>query len=615
MDFTTTLTPGTGCLQRSGKRFVCLAFFVFFFALIPGYLGATTYYVDATGGNDAFAGTSTASPWKTLKQVNGSSFSPGDSVLFKRGESWHESLVIPSSGTAAQPITFGAYGSGDLPLFDGTYANFPQPLQWAQVQGNIYKTTQPSWPNNPGLLIYKGAAKPPITTLQFTAVPAILKKGAVLLQTDTHYTNLWVTSISGNAVSGITFFKIYENEKVYARQLNASGLEEHLGSLGLPKSITSLTGLTESGHWYWHEVEKSIYLYSATDPNTIEVKIAQLTTGINSAHQDYVIIQDIAVQGYKDTGVLLTGTQNALVQNMHVADIGASSPYKTGILINNSKNNTIKNNTVESALRVGIGIFAVNAQPFSHGNTVTGNTVLYSGSAGISLSSNGQLIANTVENNTIVGNTVLYSNTLSYDAAGIYALFIGAGNKIQSNTVKYGGSRELRSSGVMIEGGNDPSIKPVTVDRNTIENNSLAGISVSGKSHVITNNILRNNGVPSWDNAQLVFFNSFSANAASCTAQNNVMEGTSKQILVSVLNGMGPGSLPHTINNNTYCSTNSTPFCWSGSTCANPIDFNTWKNESGHDSASSFTSGSCSPEPPQPGGGKSVSSMYILLLK
>jgi hypothetical protein len=68
-----------------------------------------TYYVDATGGNDSNAGTATTQAWKTINEVNKGSFSPGDIVLFKRGETWREQLKVPSSGSAGSPITFGAY--------------------------------------------------------------------------------------------------------------------------------------------------------------------------------------------------------------------------------------------------------------------------------------------------------------------------------------------------------------------------------------------------------------------------------------------------------------------------------------------------------------------------
>lgn len=80
---------------------------------------AATYYVDVTGGADGNAGTSEGAAWQTINKVNISSFSPGDSILFKKGETWQEQLTVPSSGSSGNPITFGAYGTGSEPIIDG----------------------------------------------------------------------------------------------------------------------------------------------------------------------------------------------------------------------------------------------------------------------------------------------------------------------------------------------------------------------------------------------------------------------------------------------------------------------------------------------------------------
>ncbi len=80
---------------------------------------ATTYYVSSSTGNDANAGTSTSVPWKTIAHVNGQTFQPGDSILFKRGDVWNESLAPGSSGSLGNPIKFDAYGSGAAPNLNG----------------------------------------------------------------------------------------------------------------------------------------------------------------------------------------------------------------------------------------------------------------------------------------------------------------------------------------------------------------------------------------------------------------------------------------------------------------------------------------------------------------
>ena len=52
---------------------------------VVGPAWATTFYVDAVGGIDANDGLSPASAWKTVAEVNGSTFAEGDQILFKRG--------------------------------------------------------------------------------------------------------------------------------------------------------------------------------------------------------------------------------------------------------------------------------------------------------------------------------------------------------------------------------------------------------------------------------------------------------------------------------------------------------------------------------------------------
>jgi hypothetical protein len=82
-------------------------------------VNASTYYVDCAAGADTSSGTSPGQPWKTLPQVNRVQLEPGDSILFKRGTSCDGMLTPRGSGSPAQPISIGAYGSGRLPVIRG----------------------------------------------------------------------------------------------------------------------------------------------------------------------------------------------------------------------------------------------------------------------------------------------------------------------------------------------------------------------------------------------------------------------------------------------------------------------------------------------------------------
>ncbi|MBW2106655.1 MAG: right-handed parallel beta-helix repeat-containing protein, partial [Deltaproteobacteria bacterium] len=81
-------------------------------------LFATDYYVK-NGGNDAANGLDDDNAWETIAKVNGESFSGDDIIYFKRGDTWHEKLIPPDSGTSGHQITFGAYGEGADPIING----------------------------------------------------------------------------------------------------------------------------------------------------------------------------------------------------------------------------------------------------------------------------------------------------------------------------------------------------------------------------------------------------------------------------------------------------------------------------------------------------------------
>jgi hypothetical protein len=100
---------------------VLLAGLAIFALAGPAAAAGTSYYVNcsaATNGN----GTS-ASPWNNLTTVDSQTFQPGDSLLFDRGTTCAGSFVFDSSGTSTSRITIDAYGTGALPIIDGTGQN------------------------------------------------------------------------------------------------------------------------------------------------------------------------------------------------------------------------------------------------------------------------------------------------------------------------------------------------------------------------------------------------------------------------------------------------------------------------------------------------------------
>ena len=108
--------------------------------VLSNYAFAATYYIE-NSGNDNADGKTEATAWKTLNKVNASTFSPGDKILFKKGNSWYGRLKITNSGSSGAPITFGAYGSGDKPIIRDI---FQQDLSWSNQGSNIWRAAESS---------------------------------------------------------------------------------------------------------------------------------------------------------------------------------------------------------------------------------------------------------------------------------------------------------------------------------------------------------------------------------------------------------------------------------------------------------------------------------------
>ncbi|MDQ0822711.1 hypothetical protein QFZ79_000450 [Arthrobacter sp. V4I6] len=84
----------------------------------PASAAGRTYYVSAAG-NDSSSGTSSLAPWKSLTKVNSVVLAPGDTIRFRKGDTWTGGLVTAQSGTSTAPITLNGYGTGNTPTITG----------------------------------------------------------------------------------------------------------------------------------------------------------------------------------------------------------------------------------------------------------------------------------------------------------------------------------------------------------------------------------------------------------------------------------------------------------------------------------------------------------------
>lgn len=90
---------------------------------LKAFGSGNTYYVSSSSGSDENDGLLESSPWQTLDKVSSFRYSPGDTILFKSGDTWEGSVRFTGSGSESSPINVSSYGGSALPRIDGNGTN------------------------------------------------------------------------------------------------------------------------------------------------------------------------------------------------------------------------------------------------------------------------------------------------------------------------------------------------------------------------------------------------------------------------------------------------------------------------------------------------------------
>ncbi len=163
--------------------------------LICSTVSATTYYVDATDGDDDAAGTSSGTAWQNLSKVNSTTFSAGDSILFQCGETWSGQLWPKGSGSNGSPITLSDYGdtNNGAPIINGGGAG----------RGAIYLYSQEYWAiSDLEITNYSGSADDSYCGIYVTAEDVNVTGGNTLNYL--HFSNLEIHNVDGDLTSKVS---------------------------------------------------------------------------------------------------------------------------------------------------------------------------------------------------------------------------------------------------------------------------------------------------------------------------------------------------------------------------------------------------------------------------
>jgi len=95
------------------------ALFLFTISFCATKACGTDYYMDSRDGDDANAGTSENTAWKSLEKANSVVLKPGDRMLFRSGSAWKGQICPKGEGAEGSPIVITRFGAGRPPMIEG----------------------------------------------------------------------------------------------------------------------------------------------------------------------------------------------------------------------------------------------------------------------------------------------------------------------------------------------------------------------------------------------------------------------------------------------------------------------------------------------------------------
>ena len=96
-----------------------------------------TFYVNGTDGDDEASGREPGEAWRTLRNVNGREWGPGDRLLFAADTVYEGPLELRGGGSPLAPVTVGQYGRGARPRIEGRGvrdAVLADNMEWVQLR-------------------------------------------------------------------------------------------------------------------------------------------------------------------------------------------------------------------------------------------------------------------------------------------------------------------------------------------------------------------------------------------------------------------------------------------------------------------------------------------------
>lgn len=421
--------------------------YMVFFTVVGFSASSKTFYVAANGNNNN-NGTAAATPWQSIAKVNASfgTIVAGDSILFRRGDTFYGAIVVGKSGASGKPIVISAYGLGNKPIITG----FVTASSWTAVSSGIYQAYIPGAKSTLNMVTLNGNAQalgryPNIDAanggyLSYETFSGATSITDAQLSSTTNWTGaevvvrkkLWVLDrgkITGHSGGTLTFANT--NGSIYT------------GSNGYGYLIQNdVRTLDRLGEWYYKTSTKYLQMYFGTaSPPAYTVKVSCIDTLLVISSKSYITVNNLAFEGANGNAIIALSSNYINILNCDINNSGTGA-VNTSL----TSNLLIDNCIIRNSLSNGILAVASAGTTITIRNCVIKNTGILPGMGlsngnsykGIMASTDNLLIEyNTVDTTGYVGiefqgsnvnvryNVVNYFDFVKDDAGGIYTYAAG----------------------------------------------------------------------------------------------------------------------------------------------------------------------------------------------
>ncbi|MFH1262863.1 MAG: right-handed parallel beta-helix repeat-containing protein [Pseudomonadota bacterium] len=473
------------------------------------------YYVDANGGSDSNNGLAPDKAWKTIAKVNGSSLVAGDSVGFKRGETWRETLVIPSSGATGNRIVFGAYGNGEKPLINPT----TRVQSWRVSSGNVWEADVSSPMRQ---LLFDGELLPlahdPNGDFHTIDVDSPIGTSLVDAGIASHAAELTDATVCIRTVDWEIEERKVTSFDAGTNTLNFDTAVRYAVNAGRGYYLENRRWMLDSaGEWFFDAGAGRLYLWPPgnVNPNEHTVEVSPLNTtsavakeevGIYGVNRRYITVSDLAVRSAARIGAYFQDAGFLRLAHLDIRSIGGNAVpdpgylWGRGIYVNRTPStaaepSTIEGNVIENTVREGIYIDGSPSVQILH------NTVRNPGAVGLPRRSSAGIVAGSGSTGALVeGNEVTN--------AGLMGIGFSAANiVIRRNVVNRACSVLMDCGGIYTWNGIETDLgrSGGTIERNVVMN-SIGNPTGTGRTTYGAHGIYfdnRSNGLTVRENASI----------------------------------------------------------------------------------------------------------------